>query len=142
VTKSQDNFKVQKTESEWREELTPEQFKVLRQHGTERAGTSPLDKVYNQGTYECAGCGQPLFTSDTKYNSGTGWPSFYAPIEGAIETTVDRSFFMVRTEVHCSRCGGHLGHVFNDGPRPTGQRYCMNGVSLDFVPEEELGARD
>jgi peptide-methionine (R)-S-oxide reductase len=135
VTKSQENFKVQKTESEWREELTPEQFKVLRQHGTERAGTSPLDKVYDRGTYECAGCGQPLFTSETKYNSGTGWPSFSAPIEEAVETTVDRSFFMVRTEVHCSRCGGHLGHVFSDGPRPTGQRYCMNGVSLNFVPE-------
>jgi peptide-methionine (R)-S-oxide reductase len=135
MTKSQENFKIQKTESEWRKELTPEQFKVLRQHATERAGTSPLDKVYDEGTYECAGCGQPLFTSDTKYNSGTGWPSFYAPIEGAIETTVDRSFFMVRTEVHCSRCGGHLGHVFSDGPRPTGQRYCMNGVSLNFVSE-------
>jgi peptide-methionine (R)-S-oxide reductase len=135
MTTSQDKFKVQKTEQEWREELTPEQFKVLRQHGTERAGTSPLDKVSAKGTYECAGCGQPLFTSETKYDSGTGWPSFYAPIEGAIETTVDRSFFMVRTETHCSRCGGHLGHVFNDGPRPTGQRYCMNGVSLNFVSD-------
>jgi peptide-methionine (R)-S-oxide reductase len=135
MTTSQDKFKVQKTEQEWREELTPEQFKVLRQHGTERAGTSPLDKVYDEGTYDCAGCGQPVFTSETKYDSGTGWPSFYTPIEGATETTVDRSFFMVRTEVHCSRCGGHLGHVFNDGPRPTGQRYCMNGVSLNFDPD-------
>ena len=133
---SQHEFEVQKTEQEWQEELTPEQFKVLRKHGTERAGTSPLDKVYDEGTYKCAGCGQPLFTSETKYNSGTGWPSFYAPIEGAVETTVDRSFFMVRTEVHCSRCGGHLGHVFSDGPRPTGQRYCMNGVALNFVPEK------
>ena len=137
MTLSKNEFEVQKTEQEWQSELTPEQFKVLRQHGTERAGTSPLDKVYEEGIYKCAGCGQPLFTSDTKYNSGTGWPSFYAPIEGATENTVDRSFFMVRTEVHCSRCGGHLGHVFSDGPRPTGQRYCMNGVSLNFVPEKE-----
>lgn len=136
MTTSQDKFEVQKSEQEWREELSPEQFKVLRQHGTERAGTSSLDKVYDEGVYKCAGCGQPLFTSETKYNSGTGWPSFYAPIEGAIETSVDRTFFMVRTEVHCSRCGGHLGHVFSDGPRPTGQRYCMNGVSLDFVASD------
>ncbi|RDH51895.1 peptide-methionine (R)-S-oxide reductase, partial [Mastigocladus laminosus WC112] len=98
-----------------RKTLTPEQFRVLRKHGTERAGTSPLDKNYADGTYVCAGCGQPLFTSETKFNSGTGWPSFYAPIEGAISTTVDRSFFMTRIEVHCSRCGGHLGHVFEDG---------------------------
>ncbi|MDJ0678474.1 MAG: peptide-methionine (R)-S-oxide reductase MsrB [Xenococcaceae cyanobacterium MO_167.B52] len=134
MTASKEQFEIEKTDKEWQEILTPEQYRVLRKHGTERAGTSPLDKVYDQGTYECAGCGQPLFTSDTKYNSGTGWPSFYAPIEGAIATTVDRSLFMVRTEVHCSRCGGHLGHVFGDGPRPTGQRYCMNGVSLNFVP--------
>ena len=133
---SNSEFEVQKSEQEWREELTPEQFKVLRKHGTERAGTSSLDKVYDEGVFKCAGCGQPLFTSETKFDSGTGWPSFYAPIEGATETTVDRSFFMVRTEVHCSRCGGHLGHVFNDGPRPTGQRYCMNGVSLKFDEKE------
>ena len=133
---SNSEFEVQKTEQEWREELTPEQFKVLRKHGTERAGTSSLDKVHDEGVFKCAGCGQPLFTSETKFDSGTGWPSFYAPIEGATETTVDRSFFMVRTEVHCSRCGGHLGHVFNDGPRPTGQRYCMNGVSLEFDEKE------
>jgi peptide-methionine (R)-S-oxide reductase len=128
-----EEFKVQKTEQEWKEILTPEQFRVLRKHGTERAGTSPLDKNYAEGTYVCAGCGQPLFTSETKFNSGTGWPSFYAPIEGAISTSVDRSLFMTRTEVHCNNCGGHLGHVFNDGPRPTGQRYCMNGVALEFV---------
>ncbi len=133
---SKEQFEVTKSDREWQESLTPEQYRVLRKHGTERAGTSPLDKVYDEGVYKCAGCGQPLFTSETKYNSGTGWPSFYAPIEGAIETSVDRSLFMVRTEVHCSRCGGHLGHVFGDGPRPTGQRYCMNGVSLDFVPKE------
>ncbi|MDJ0574186.1 MAG: peptide-methionine (R)-S-oxide reductase MsrB [Xenococcaceae cyanobacterium MO_234.B1] len=133
---SKEQFEITKTDKEWQESLTPEQYRVLRKHGTERAGTSPLDKVYEKGIYKCAGCGQPLFTSETKYNSGTGWPSFYAPIEGAIETSVDRSLFMVRTEVHCSRCGGHLGHVFSDGPRPTGQRYCMNGVSLNFVPQE------
>ncbi|MDJ0509752.1 MAG: peptide-methionine (R)-S-oxide reductase MsrB [Crocosphaera sp.] len=134
---SDKQFEVSKTEQEWKETLTPEQFNVLRKHGTERAGTSPLDKQYGEGIYECAGCGQPLFTSDTKYNSGTGWPSFYQPIEGAIETSVDRSLFMTRIEVHCSRCGGHLGHVFSDGPKPTGQRYCMNGVSLQFQPKTE-----
>lgn len=131
-----EQFSVQKTEQEWRSTLTPEQFRVLRQHGTERAGTSSLDKTYEPGTYYCAGCDQALFTSEAKFNSGTGWPSFYAPIEGAIETSVDRSFFMTRTEVHCSKCGGHLGHVFNDGPAPTGLRYCMNGVAMTFKPAE------
>jgi peptide-methionine (R)-S-oxide reductase len=135
MTTSENQYEVQKTEQEWKEILTPEEFKVLRKHGTERAGTSPLDKVYDDGTYLCAACGQPLFTSDTKFNSRTGWPSFYQPLEQAISTTVDRTLFMTRTEVHCSRCGGHLGHVFGDGPKPTGQRYCMNGVSLKFVPE-------
>ena len=134
---SEKKFEVNKTEQEWKEMLTPEQFNVLRKHGTERAGTSPLDQQYGEGTYNCSGCGQALFTSDTKYNSGTGWPSFYKPIEGAIETSVDRSLFMTRTEVHCSCCGGHLGHVFGDGPKPTGQRYCMNGVSLEFIPKGE-----
>jgi peptide-methionine (R)-S-oxide reductase len=134
---SEKEFAVKKTDGEWRELLTPEQFHVLREHGTERAGTSPLDKVYDKGNYVCSGCGQTLFTSDTKYNSGTGWPSFYAPIEEAIETSIDKSFFMTRIEVHCSNCGGHLGHVFKDGPRPTGLRYCMNGVSLKFIPEAE-----
>ncbi|MFB2769696.1 peptide-methionine (R)-S-oxide reductase MsrB [Pelatocladus sp. BLCC-F211] len=135
TTSNSEKFEVNKTEEEWRKTLTPEQFRVLRKHGTERAGTSPLDKNYADGTYVCAACGQPLFTSETKFNSGTGWPSFYAPIEGAISTTVDRSFFMTRVEVHCSRCGGHLGHVFEDGPAPTGQRYCMNGVAMEFNPE-------
>ncbi|MBE9166131.1 peptide-methionine (R)-S-oxide reductase MsrB [Pleurocapsales cyanobacterium LEGE 06147] len=133
MTTTNENFEIQKTEQEWRESLTPEQFRVLRKHGTERAGTSPLDKQYAKGIYVCAGCGQPLFTSETKFNSGTGWPSFNAPIENAVGTSVDRSLFMTRTEVHCSRCGGHLGHVFNDGPRPTGRRYCMNGVALNFI---------
>ncbi|MEL4894964.1 peptide-methionine (R)-S-oxide reductase MsrB [Crocosphaera sp. Alani8] len=135
MTTSDKEFKVNKTEQEWKEILTPEEFNVLFKHGTERAGTSPLDKEYGEGIYECAACGIPLFTSETKYNSGTGWPSFYKPIENAIETSVDRSLFMTRTEVHCSCCGGHLGHVFGDGPKPTGQRYCMNGVSLKFQPK-------
>jgi peptide-methionine (R)-S-oxide reductase len=133
VATSNTEFEINKSEEEWRKTLTPEQFHVLRKHGTERAFTSPLDKQYAAGTYACAGCGLPLFKSDTKFNSGTGWPSFFDPIEGAIATTVDRSLFMTRTEVHCSRCGGHLGHVFNDGPAPTGQRYCMNGVALNFI---------
>jgi peptide-methionine (R)-S-oxide reductase len=127
-------FEISKTEAEWHESLTPEQFYVLRKHGTERAGTSPLDQEYSKGTFVCGGCDLPLFSSDTKFNSGTGWPSFYQPIEGAIATTVDRSLFMTRTEVHCRRCGGHLGHVFNDGPKPTGSRYCMNGIAMKFVP--------
>ncbi len=127
-------FAITKTEQEWRKLLTPEQFQVLRQHGTERAGTSPLDKEYRKGTFVCAGCDLPLFTSDTKFDSGTGWPSFYDPIAAAIGTTTDRSFFMTRVEVHCHRCGGHLGHVFDDGPQPTGKRYCMNGVSMKFIP--------
>jgi peptide-methionine (R)-S-oxide reductase len=131
---SNTEFEITKPEAEWSQTLTPEQFHVLRKHGTERPHTSPLDKQYAEGTYVCAGCELPLFTSDTKFNSGTGWPSFFNPIEGAIATTVDRAFFMTRTEVHCSRCGGHLGHVFNDGPAPTGKRYCMNGVSLKFNP--------
>jgi peptide-methionine (R)-S-oxide reductase len=122
----------QKTEASWREILTPEQFHVLREHGTERAGTSPLNAEKRSGTFRCAGCGHELFSSETKFESGTGWPSFCQPVEGAVETTVDRKFGMTRTEVHCARCGGHLGHVFPDGPRPTGLRYCMNGAALGF----------
>ena len=128
-------FEVTKSDAEWRAQLTPEQYRVLREHGTERAGTSPLDKQYAKGTFACAGCGLPLFASDTKFDSRTGWPSFWKPLDDAVGTTSDRSFFMVRTEVHCRRCGGHLGHVFDDGPAPTGLRYCMNGVSLSFKPE-------
>jgi peptide-methionine (R)-S-oxide reductase len=128
-------FPIQKTDEEWKAELSSEQFHVLRKHGTERAGTSPLDKVYQPGIYKCSGCGQELFKADTKFNSGTGWPSFFDPLPNSTATTSDRSFFTVRTEVHCSNCGGHLGHVFDDGPAPTGKRYCMNGVSLEFVPE-------
>lgn len=139
MTTSKDQFEVTKSETEWRDTLTPDQFYVLRKHGTERAGTSPLDKNYQPGTYFCAGCGTALFSSETKFNSGTGWPSFYAPLEESIETTVDRSLFMTRTEVHCARCGGHLGHVFNDGPAPTGLRYCMNGVALNFKSAEGEG---
>jgi peptide-methionine (R)-S-oxide reductase len=127
-------FEITKMEQEWRKILTPAQFEVLRQHGTERAGTSPLDQEHRQGIFACAGCDLPLFASNTKYNSGTGWPSFYDPIKGAIGTKIDRAFEMTRTEVHCRRCGGHLGHVFEDGPKPTGQRYCMNGVAMKFIP--------
>lgn len=124
-----------KTDEDWKRELSPEQFRVLRKHATERAGTSPLNVEKRAGKYVCAGCGQELFASDTKFESGTGWPSFWEPLPGAIETSTDRSFFSVRTEVHCSRCKGHLGHVFDDGPRPTGQRYCMNGVAMQFAPQ-------
>jgi peptide-methionine (R)-S-oxide reductase len=129
-------FPVTKSEEEWKASLTPTQFAVLRQHGTEPRGSSPLNKEKRSGEFRCAGCGQPLFNASTKYESGTGWPSFYAPREGAVDTTTDRSHFMTRTEVHCSRCGGHLGHVFDDGPAPTGLRYCMNGAALSFSPDE------
>jgi peptide-methionine (R)-S-oxide reductase len=133
---NQETYEVTKSDAEWRAALTPEQYRVLRQHGTERAGTSPLDKEYGKGTFFCAGCGLRLFSSETKFDSGTGWPSFYRPEENAVGTTTDRSFFMVRTEVHCRRCGGHLGHVFDDGPAPTGLRYCMNGAALQFKQGE------
>ena len=124
------------SDAEWRKRLTAQQYEVLRKHGTERAGTSPLNHEKRKGTFECAGCQLALFSSDTKFESGTGWPSFYQPLPGAVETKTDRSFFMARTEVHCRRCLGHLGHVFDDGPPPTGLRYCMNGVALKFVPAE------
>jgi peptide-methionine (R)-S-oxide reductase len=126
-------FEIARSEDEWRRMLTPAQFHVLRGHGTERAFSSALDHEARSGTYLCAGCDLPLFSSSTKFDSGTGWPSFYAPLEGAVGTSEDRSWFGTRTEVHCRRCGGHLGHVFDDGPAPTGLRYCMNGVALTFV---------
>jgi len=130
-------FDVKKSDEEWRRELTPEEYRVLREHGTERAGTSPLNFEKRDGTFLCAGCGQPLFSSDAKFESGTGWPSFWKPVsERVIGTSTDRSFFMTRTEVHCGRCGGHLGHLFPDGPAPSGLRYCMNGVALEFEPDK------
>ena len=130
---------IEKTDDEWKRELTPEQYRVLRQQGTERAGTSPLNKEHREGVFKCAGCGTELFDSETKYDSGSGWPSFYQPKPGAVATEVDNSHFMTRVEVHCAKCGGHLGHLFPDGPKPTGQRYCMNGLSLDFQPSDKNG---
>jgi peptide-methionine (R)-S-oxide reductase len=134
MTTTPESFEINKTEEEWRKILTPAQFNVLRKESTERPGSSILDKEYGKGTFACAGCDLPLFVSDTKFNSGTGWPSFYDPIPNSIGTSVDGQLMMKRTEVHCRRCGGHLGHVFEDGPKPTGLRYCMNGISMKFVP--------
>jgi peptide-methionine (R)-S-oxide reductase len=131
-TKTEETFNIQRTEDEWKKALNPQQYQVLRKHGTERAGTSPLNNEKRQGTFVCAGCEQALFDAATKFESGTGWPSFWDPLEGGVNTTEDRSLFMTRVEVHCANCGGHLGHVFPDGPRPTGQRYCMNGVAMKF----------
>ena len=130
-----ETFEVVKSEDEWRRQLTPEQYHVLREHGTERAGTCALLHEKRPGTFECAACGAPLFKAARKFESGTGWPSFFAPLEGAVSTETDNSHFMTRTEVHCRRCGGHLGHVFPDGPPPTGLRYCINGVALNFREE-------
>jgi peptide-methionine (R)-S-oxide reductase len=129
------SFPIMRSDEEWRQRLDPAQFHVLRKHGTERAGTSSLNREKRPGTFTCAGCGAKLFGSMTKFESGTGWPSFYGALEGAVGTTEDRSLFMARTEVHCAACGGHLGHVFPDGPAPTGQRYCMNGVAMGFEPD-------
>ncbi|GGH23058.1 peptide-methionine (R)-S-oxide reductase [Alsobacter metallidurans] len=128
-------YPITKTDEEWRRILSPEQYAVLRGHGTERPGSCALLTEKRRGTFSCAGCGTPLFKNDTKFESGTGWPSFNTPLPGAVETTEDRSYGMLRTEVHCSQCGGHLGHVFPDGPPPSGLRYCMNGVALDFQPD-------
>jgi peptide-methionine (R)-S-oxide reductase len=129
--------KTPKSDEQWKTELTPEQYQVLRQHGTEMRGSSPLNKEKRDGTFFCAGCGKPLFNAGTKFESGTGWPSFYAPLDGAVATETDRSYGMTRVEVHCADCGGHLGHVFPDGPHPTGQRYCMNGIALKFEPKQD-----
>jgi peptide-methionine (R)-S-oxide reductase len=128
-------FPIEKTDEEWQRILTPEQYDVLREHGTERPGSCALLQEKRAGTFSCAGCGQPLFVADRKFESRTGWPSFFAPLPGAIGESKDSSYGMVRTEVHCSQCGGHLGHVFPDGPPPTGLRYCINGVALNFEPK-------
>ncbi len=130
-----ETFEVSYTDEQWRKRLTQQQYDVLRKEGTERPGTSPLNKEHRAGTFACAGCALPLFSSKTKFESGTGWPSFWKPLDNAVATRQDRSFGTVRTEVHCRRCGGHLGHVFEDGPKPTGLRYCMNGLSLTFAPQ-------
>lgn len=128
-------FEVTKSDAQWRAALGPDRFAVLRKEATEPPGSSPLNHEKRKGIFTCAGCNLPLFRSETKFESGTGWPSFYAPIRDAVGTHVDKSLGMIRIEVHCRRCGGHLGHVFDDGPQPTGQRYCMNGVSLKFEPK-------
>ena len=130
-------FEIRRPENEWKQLLTPEQFNVLRKEATEPAGSSPLNAEKRSGTFICAGCDLPLYSSKAKYESGTGWPSFYEPLADAVKTKTDYKLFLPRTEVHCRRCGGHLGHVFNDGPKPTGKRYCMNGVAMKFVPDQK-----
>ncbi len=129
-----EKFEIEKTDAQWRGQLTPQQYEILRNQGTEPPWSSPLLKEHRKGIFACAGCELPLFSSDTKFDSGIGWPSFYKPLDNAVGTTTDRTLGMVRTEVHCRRCGGHLGHVFDDGPKPTGLRYCMDGLALVFHP--------
>jgi peptide-methionine (R)-S-oxide reductase len=128
-----ETFEVTRTDAEWRAMLTPAEYRVMREEGTERAGSSPLDKLYAPGVYQCRGCELPVYSSDAKYDSGTGWPSFWESLPDAVGTKPDRSLFTVRTEVHCRRCGSHFGHIFDDGPAPAGKRHCLNGVSLAFV---------
>ncbi len=134
ATAVQGNFPFRLSDAQWRQRLSAESYRVLRRHGTERAGSSPLDREGRRGAFHCAGCDHPLFASTTKFDSGTGWPSFWRPLPRAVGTSRDRMLGMTRTEVHCANCGGHLGHVFDDGPRPTGLRYCMNGVAMRFRP--------
>lgn len=129
-----ERFEITKTAEEWKRQLGPARYAVLREEDTERPGSSPLDREKRKGTFVCAGCALPLYSSETKYDSKTGWPSFYRPLPNAVRTKPDRGIFGTRTEVHCRRCGGHLGHVFDDGPAPTGKRYCMNGLAMNFVP--------
>ena len=137
----EERFEIELTPEQWRQKLTPEQYRVLRDHGTERAGSSALDREKRDGIFHCAGCDLPVYSSAAKFDSGTGWPSFWEPLPNAVATRDDSSFFMTRTEVHCRRCGGHLGHVFDDGPKPTGLRYCMNGAALTFKPGERAPAK-
>ena len=136
IAMSTEHFEVEHTDDEWKKQLAPAAYAVMRQHGTERPFTSPLNREKRPGTFLCAGCGQALFSSNDKFESGTGWPSFIRPLQGAVGTETDDTHGMIRTEVHCARCGGHLGHVFEDGPRPTGERFCMNGVALQFRPQD------
>jgi peptide-methionine (R)-S-oxide reductase len=130
---AEETFEVTRTDAEWRAMLTPAEYRVMREEGTERAGSSPLDKLYAPGAYHCRGCDLAVYSAEAKYDSGTGWPSFWEALPGAVGTKPDRSVFTVRTEVHCRRCGSHFGHVFDDGPAPTGKRHCLNGVALAFV---------
>ena len=136
-----EQYSVQKTDEEWRATLSPEQYRVLRRHGTERSGTSRLNDEHRAGVFHCAGCGEPLYESQAKFESGTGWPSFSQPLPGAVATREDHAHLMKRTEVHCAHCGGHLGHVFPDGPQPTGLRYCMNGAALTFEPRKKTNSK-
>ena len=133
-----ERFEVTMSDEEWKNKLNPEQYRVLREEGTERAFTSPLNDEHREGIFKCAGCGQELFSSDAKFESGSGWPSFFQPLtDKSVGSSTDYKIGYPRTEVHCAKCGGHLGHVFDDGPKPTGKRFCMNGVAMTFAPEEK-----